>query len=747
MKESTRKRIMGTSLENLDSYQYECSKMALDHLDLDTTITFEGKHFVLTGYGHDVTCREAKLIIEKGGIIHSTMVKSADYLLVNIRSCGSGKLKKALEWRAKGSNVKIICQEMFEEAVGAEPASSATVRAENVQDADADESSIGLQKGWTRTPKTLAPVKRLLHDLNKSEFFQHPVYFRGPVSLIQQLMTRYNGFKFTNEGNGIAQVIVNNNHQEGQKLQKIIREFPCLRCAGFTSWAGAQSVFMSDSGYDVITHVEILDYTKYEGEHWIDEADVLKDGVHTVSDVRTGERWKKRYVFPYRDEWLSDQYMVRADGKHYLCRPVAGETVTAAAKSKKIAAKAYANNKQLKQLTIPEGVTEIGKEAFKNCSELVEVQLPDSLKKIGSKAFEGCEKLKAISLPDGALELGEGIFSDCEALAEVHLPEQLERIPEETFLDCENLKQINLPERLSSIGTYAFGGCGKLSGITAPENLRCIESYAFYDCRALCRGKEKFTLTDSVEVVGDKAFLDSMSEYSLLRLSQLPSGLKRIGEAVFFGVFDDKCKDLTIHSNIETIGKKSFMNNPFRKLKIEPGLRVISREAFRGCTDLWRVAIEGNLLESIERGAFNGCTALLYLIVPDGTKLDPRAADDACDVLRRKEVPDAESLLGELRQLQNAKTATGGLAKAHPFAFLLSDSILEVEADAFAALLRLGMLNDERLLRRYWKAVSLAPVPRKQSSRLALIKKNWKKIKACMNEPQALEQCLNEILG
>lgn len=100
----------------MHGYYYECTQLALKHLDKDAIVSFADKHFVLSGYGDDMNCEEAQQIVERGGFLHEKMVKSADYLVVQLGSCGQGKLMAALEWRKKGSNVKIISDEMMKQA-------------------------------------------------------------------------------------------------------------------------------------------------------------------------------------------------------------------------------------------------------------------------------------------------------------------------------------------------------------------------------------------------------------------------------------------------------------------------------------------------------------------------------------------------------------------------------------------------------------------------------------------------------
>ena len=70
---------------------------------------------------------------------------------------------------------------------------------------------------------------------------------------------------------------------------------------------------------------------------------------------------------------------------------------TVKAGTKGIAESAFAKNKELKGVCIPDGVSSISGYAFKDCSDLESIVIPNSVKTIGKKAFEGCQKLSDIT--------------------------------------------------------------------------------------------------------------------------------------------------------------------------------------------------------------------------------------------------------------------------------------------------------------------------------------------------------------
>lgn len=76
----------------------------------------------------------------------------------------------------------------------------------------------------------------------------------------------------------------------------------------------------------------------------------------------------------------------------------------------------------LKEVTIPDTVTSIGKSAFSECKDLEEIILPGSIKKIGNRALSGCSSLKRIIIPQGQIskfsELLQDAYCDLSIIVE-----------------------------------------------------------------------------------------------------------------------------------------------------------------------------------------------------------------------------------------------------------------------------------------------------------------------------------------
>ncbi len=150
---------------------------------------------------------------------------------------------------------------------------------------------------------------------------------------------------------------------------------------------------------------------------------------------------------------------------------------------------------------IPEGTASIAQEAFYKHPELSLVMIPDSVHAIGVAAFAE-SGLEAVKLPDSITRLEDSLFSGCQKLRNVVLPKNLTSIGSSVFYECTYLRQLRLPSGLRSIGAGAFYLCQSLTAVTLPEGVESLGNYAFAGCFHL----SKVTLPKSLRSIGSDIF-------------------------------------------------------------------------------------------------------------------------------------------------------------------------------------------------------------------------------------------------
>ena len=120
------------------------------------------------------------------------------------------------------------------------------------------------------------------------------------------------------------------------------------------------------------------------------------------------------------------------------------------------------------ELTIPEGVTEIGNWAFvteKFRKTLKTGIFPDSVVKIGERAFYGSASLKNIRIPNSVTELSEAAFHNCSGIESVEIGDGVSSLLAFDFPSYKKLCSVKLGSGITEIPAEAFSYCSSLSEI------------------------------------------------------------------------------------------------------------------------------------------------------------------------------------------------------------------------------------------------------------------------------------------
>jgi hypothetical protein len=116
-------------------------------------------------------------------------------------------------------------------------------------------------------------------------------------------------------------------------------------------------------------------------------------------------------------------------------------------------------------VSIPEGVTRIGRETFAHTKVRGEVKLPSTLRTMESGVFMDTRISKLI-FNDGLLNIGPSCFADCMCLSgTVTWPTKSSRISESVFQNCPMLSGIVIHQGVTAIEARAFERCSNLLSI------------------------------------------------------------------------------------------------------------------------------------------------------------------------------------------------------------------------------------------------------------------------------------------
>ncbi len=142
----------------------------------------------------------------------------------------------------------------------------------------------------------------------------------------------------------------------------------------------------------------------------------------------------------------------------------------------------FYNCKNLSTITIPSSVTSVGESAFARCKELQIVNFGNGIRTIENAAFMDCRKLKSINLPNTLISIGMKSFYRCESITSVTVPSSVTQMGVSVFAYCKSLVSANIKASIKALPEYTFYGCEMLSSVSLPDSTEDINTFSFYGC-------------------------------------------------------------------------------------------------------------------------------------------------------------------------------------------------------------------------------------------------------------------------
>ena len=226
---------------------------------------------------------------------------------------------------------------------------------------------------------------------------------------------------------------------------------------------------------------------------------------------------------------------------------------------------AFARNDRLKEITLPQSLTSIGKAVFFWCTALGKIAIPDGVTSVGDNAFSTCVSLKELALGAELLSAGCGLTEFCVALEKITVSENNESFSDEG--NCLTRKADNtviagcasskIPAGTEQIGEYAFCGQTQLGAIDFPDGLKNIGHYAFS-----CTGLKELKLPRGLQRIGVSAFANCIE----LEYVQIPDSVTDVGSKAFvceqeIGIYYD-CTSMTavITDSLTELKEETFIS-------------------------------------------------------------------------------------------------------------------------------------------------------------------------------------------
>lgn len=215
--------------------------------------------------------------------------------------------------------------------------------------------------------------------------------------------------------------------------------------------------------------------------------------------------------------------------------------------------------KSLKTINIPEEcssikVNEDGVVFSKDGTELIyypggkqdkKYTIPSTVTTIHSSAFAANKYIEEIIVPDSVIYINYNAFGECSSLKTVRLSSNIEEIPDCLFSRDTNLKNIIIPEGVTRINENAFEYCVSLETIFIPSSVEYIDFTAFSQCfnlRTIINNSEAVTHYDKNELIARgheyRSFKPPMPMTNE-EVAEFFNNLIEIADSIYYNWIDD----------------------------------------------------------------------------------------------------------------------------------------------------------------------------------------------------------------
>ncbi len=318
---------------------------------------------------------------------------------------------------------------------------------------------------------------------------------------------------------------------------------------------------------------------------------------------------------------------------------------------------AFAENKTLEALVLPDSVTAIGKGILAGCDALVALHTP----LLGASAegtqflgyLFGADKhennsrdvppsLQILSIGKGLTALPAFSLFECNGLVAIRLDESIKSLGTYALYRCEKLQSVNL-SHLETVADHALDQCTSLTHITFGTNLTSVGLGALEGCASVKSltlpfvGGSQTDATYLAYVFGATVpdFAKGYYPRGLVEINLLTT-CQSLGNYAFYEL--ETLVYLTVPEGVTTIGTRAFDGCiRLRSMALPNSLESIGDNAFFGCFRLESVTFgEQNTsrLTQIGINAFYGCSALEGIVLPHALKELPASCFADCKALK-----------------------------------------------------------------------------------------------------------------
>jgi len=340
----------------------------------------------------------------------------------------------------------------------------------------------------------------------------------------------------------------------------------------------------------------------------------------------------------------------------------AGTSVTLRDNCTGLAYKAFANEKNLKAITLKSNVKYFNGHEFEGCTGLTTVNwnvagcddftssnapfkdmktitafnFGNSVKYIPAYLCQGLSGLTAVTIPKNVTEVGHWVFENCTGLTRVDItdlaafcnidfhsttsspllyghnlylngtlvtklviPSTVPAVNSYAFRCCTSITELTIPQTVTTVGNYAFDFCSNLRKVT--WNVTAGNDYPYSSPLGYMRGIQTFVFGDNVTRI--PSYL--CSDITGLTQVTIPSSVTEIGNSAF-----SNCTGLT---RVDISDLAAWLNINFLDYQSNP--LYCGKNLYLNGEKVKHLTIPA-AVAGVKKYAFYNCTSLSHLTIP-----------------------------------------------------------------------------------------------------------------------------------
>lgn len=296
-------------------------------------------------------------------------------------------------------------------------------------------------------------------------------------------------------------------------------------------------------------------------------------------------------------------------------------------------------------------LTTIGEEAFADCRNLFNISLPNSVTTIGKRAFKDCKRMESMTIGNGLQLCQANAFEGCEEnFYTLYIPSIYSwcRIEFENYmanpayctqnltLNGSKVTRLTIPNSVQRIGAYSFYGNTAIAELFIPALVSSVGYRAFEECKNLSKvTTEDISAWCNIDFANETANPISIAgllytnEVLLTNLSL--ADIREVKPRTFY-----RCNSLqTVESDqtLTTIGSEAFRAcSSLTTAELGSNLTTIGKTAFFGCENLAKVVCRATIPPTLENDNVFGRNAEGFKIYVPSESFDSYISDEVWSV-------------------------------------------------------------------------------------------------------------------